>query len=397
MSRSTFDRTMRAVASRLRPIQPSATVRLAALVNEMKRRGEDIVSFSVGEPDFPTPPHIVDAAKKALDDGWTKYVAPGGIPALREAIAEKSKRENGIPCEPEGVLVAPTKHALFLAVMGLVDPGEEVLVPDPGWVSYAPMVHLAGARPVPVRADESTNFELTPESLEAAITPRTKAVVMNSPSNPSGVVFSKDAIRGICDVVQDHDLFLISDEIYEKIIYEGAHFSPASFDGMAERTVTVHGFSKTYSMTGWRIGWLVAEKTLVKQVVKVQEHTITCVPGFVQMAGVAALKGPPSVVEAMVDEFRARRDLMMQEFQSLPGFHVTRPAGAFYFFPRFDYELRSDEFAERLLTEARVAVTPGAAFGDAGEAHLRFSYACSRADIRKGMAQVRDFVKKKLE
>jgi len=385
---------MRPVASRLKPIQPSPTVRLAAVVSELKRRGEDVVSFSVGEPDFPTPAHVVDAAKKALDDGMTKYVSSLGVRELREAIAEKMKRENAVPCDPDGVIVAPAKHCLYLAIMGIVDPGEEVVFPDPGWVSYAPMVHLAGGRPVPVRADESTGYELTPETVEAAITPRTKAVVLNTPSNPAGSVFAKDTIRGICDVVADHDLFLITDEIYEKILYEGAHYSAASFDGTADRTVTVNGFSKTYSMTGWRLGWLCAEKSLVKQLVKVQEHTITCVPGFVQMAGVAALTGPPEVVRRMVDEFRARRDLMLREFATVPGFHVTRPAGAFYFFPSYDVDLASDEFAERLLTEARVAVTPGTAFGDAGERHLRFSYACSPDDIRKGMERVRSFVEK---
>jgi len=350
---------MRPVAARLKPIGPSPTVRLGALVNEMKGRGEDVISFAVGEPDFPTPPHIVAAAKKALDAGMTKYVAPAGIPELREAIADKMKRENGVPCEPGGIIVAPTKHAIFLAIMGLVDPGEEVLFPDPGWVSYAPMAHLAGARPVPVTADETTRFELTANALEAAITPRTKALVINSPSNPAGSVFSKETMRGICDVVADRDLFLISDEIYEKILYEGTHLSPASFGGMFDRTVTVHGFSKTYSMTGWRLGWLAAEASLAKQLVKVQEHTITCAPGFIQMAGVAALEGPASVVRGMVDEFRARRDLMAAEFASVPGFHVLRPAGAFYFFPRYELDLRSEELAERLLTEAKVAVTPG--------------------------------------
>ncbi len=385
---------MRPVAARLRPIGGSPTVRLGALVNEMKRRGEDVISFSVGEPDFPTPGHIVDAAKRALDEGWTKYVSSLGIPPLREAIAEKMKWENAVPAEPDGILVAPTKHALYLAIMGLIDPGDEVLFPDPGWVSYGPMVHLAGGRPVPVVANESTGYELTAESLEAAITEHTKAVVINSPSNPAGSVFSKGTMKGICEVVADHDLFLISDEIYEKILYDGSHYSPASFDGVFDRTVTVHGFSKTFAMTGWRLGWLCAEKSLVKQLVKVQESTITCVPGFVQMAGLAALQGPSSLVQTMVEEFRARRDLMMHEFATVPGFRVSRPAGAFYFFPRYDLDLPSDELAERLLTEAKVAVTPGAAFGAAGERHLRFSYACSREDVTKGMERVRSFLEK---
>lgn len=385
---------MKPVASRLKPITPSPTVRLGALVNELRRKGEDVISFSVGEPDFLTPPHVVDAAQRALDEGMTKYVPSLGIPPLREAIAEKMKRENAVPADPDGILVAPTKHALYLAIMGLVDPGDEVLFPDPGWVSYGPMVHLAGGRPIPVVADESTGYELTPEALEAAITEHTKAVVINSPSNPAGSVFSKGTMKGICDVVADHDLFLISDEIYEKILYDGSHYSPASFDGVFDRTVTVHGFSKTYAMTGWRLGWLCAEKSLVKQLVKVQESTITCVPGFVQMAGLAALQGPSSVVQKMVEEFRARRDLMMHEFATVPGFRVSRPAGAFYFFPRYDLDLPSDELAERLLTEAKVAVTPGAAFGAAGERHLRFSYACSREDITKGMERVRSFLEK---
>ncbi|HEV8595693.1 MAG TPA: pyridoxal phosphate-dependent aminotransferase [Thermoplasmata archaeon] len=385
---------MRPVAARLKGIGGSPTVRLGALVNDMKRRGEDLVSFSVGEPDFPTPPHVIDAAKKALDEGWTKYGPSLGLPQLREAIAEKMKRENAVPATPDGILVAPTKHALYIAITGLVDPGDEVLFPDPGWVSYGPMVHLAGGRPVPVLADESTGYELTPESLEAAITLRAKAVVINSPSNPAGSVFSKETMKGICDVVADRDLFLISDEIYEKILYDGTHYSPASFDGMADRTVTVHGFSKTYAMTGWRLGWLCAEASLVKQLVKIQESTITCAPAFVQWAGLAALKGPPSAVQAMVDEFRARRDLMMAEFASVDGFRVSRPAGAFYFFPRFELDVASDEFAERLLTEARVAVTPGSAFGAAGEHHLRFSYACSREDIKKGMERLRSFLEK---
>ena len=383
---------MKPVAARLKPIGPSATVRLGALVNEMRRRGEDVVSFSVGEPDFPTPKHIVNAAKKALDEGWTKYAPSLGIPELREAIAEKMNRENRVPVDKDGVLVAPTKHALYVAIMGLVDPGDEVLFPDPGWVSYAPMVRLAGGRPVPVVAAEESRFELTADALAAAVTPRTKAIVINSPSNPAGSVFSKQTMKAICDLVTDRDLFLISDEIYEKVLYEGTHYSPASFDGMFERTVTVHGFSKTYAMTGWRLGWLAADKPLVKQLVKVQEHTITCAPAFAQWAGVAALTGPRSVVAKMVLEFRARRDLMLEGFRTMPGVHVSRPKGTFYFFPRYDLEVPSEELAERLLKEDGVAVTPGAAFGDAGEGHLRFSYACSRADIRKGMARIRAFL-----
>src|SRR5437867_5985449 len=262
----------------------------------------------------------------------TKYVSSLGIRELREAIAEKSRRENGIPAQPDNVLVGPTKHWLFLALMALVEAGDGVLMPDPGWVSYDPMTRLVGGRPVPVPAADEAGFVMTPEAVAEAITPRTKAILLNSPSNPAGAVFPADVFRGIADLCRDHDLYLISDEIYEKILYDGHHVSPAALDGMFERTVTVHGFSKTYAMTGWRLGCLLAEKSLLKEIVKVQEQTITCVPGFVQRAAIAALTGPTGPVEKMLAEFRARRDLAVEELSNVPELDVFRPNGAFYVF-----------------------------------------------------------------
>jgi len=377
---------MKPVASRVRAIQPSPTVRLGTVTKELQAKGERVENLSIGEPDFPTPAHIVEAAKRALDDvPMTKYVSSLGLRELREAIAEKSKRENGIPATPDHVLVAPTKHCLFLALTALVEPGDEVLMPDPGWVSYEPMTRLVGGKPVPVPAADETGFVMTPEAIAEAITPRTKAVLVNSPSNPAGAVFSEDVFHGIADLCKDHDLYLISDEIYEKILYEGRHVSPASLDGMFERTVTVHGFSKTYAMTGWRLGWLIADKPLLKEMVKVEEQTITCVPGFIQRAGVAALTGPTAPVETMVSEFRARREVAMKELSKVPGLQVHRPSGAFYLFPRYHARIPSLQLSERLLKEGHVAVTAGSAFGPAGEGHLRISYAASRDSVRDGI------------
>jgi len=379
-------------AKRVTSIESSPTVRLGNLVAEMRARGETILSLSVGEPDFPTPSHIVEAAKKALDDGFTKYTPSLGIPELRQAIAEASVKENGIPAKPENVLVSPTKHTLFLACMALLDSGDEAILPDPGWVSYDPMVRLAGARPVPVRAADEEGFVLTPEAVSEAITPRTRVILLNSPSNPAGSVMPRAAVEGIADLARDHDLVVVSDEIYEKILYDGEHVSIASLPGMFDRTVTVNGFSKTYSMTGWRLGWLVAPSPILKEVAKVQEHTVTCATSFAQKAGVAALRGPRAPVDAMVKEFRARRDLIVSELLKSDVLECSLPGGAFYVFPRFDVDLSSAKLSELLLEKAKVAVTPGSAFGSAGEGHQRLSYAASRETILEGVRRIREVV-----
>ncbi len=380
-------------AKRVRSIEPSPTVRISDLIAESQGHGKKILSLAIGEPDFPTPAHIVDAAKKALDDGYTKYTAAPGIRELREAIAEKSQKENGIPAKPENVIVAPTKHTLFMTFMALLESGDEALIPDPGWVSYAPMVTLAGAKPVPIRAADEDGFVPSSETVAEAITPRTRLLVLNSPSNPAGSVYTRAQMRGLADLASDHDLALVSDEIYEKILYEGEHVSPASLEGMFDRTVTVNGFSKTYSMTGWRLGWLVAPTPMYQQIVKVQEHTITCATAFAQKAGVAALRGPTGPLKAMVDEFRARRDIVLRQLKKIDRVATDRPSGAFYVFPRLDVDMKSASLAERILKEANVAVTPGSAFGEAGEGHLRLSYAASRETIVESIHRIADVLK----
>jgi aspartate aminotransferase len=381
-------------AQRVLSIEPSPTVRISDLIAESQGQGKQILSLAIGEPDFPTPAHIVEAAKKALDDGYTKYTAASGIRELRETIAEKSRNENGIPAEAENVIVAPTKHTLFMTCMALLDPGDEALIPDPGWVSYAPMVTLAGAKPVPVRAADEDGFVPSTETVAEAITPRTRLLVLNSPSNPAGSVYTRDQMQGLADLAADRDLIVVSDEIYEKILYEGEHVSPASLDGMFDRTVTVHGFSKTYAMTGWRLGWLVAPTPLFKEIVKVQEHTITCATAFAQKAGVAALRGPTEPLQKMVEEFRARRDIVLRELSKIDRLSMYRPSGAFYAFPRIDAELGSAALCERMLKAASVAVTPGTAFGQAGEGHIRISYAASRDTITEGVRRIGEVLAK---
>ena len=272
--------------------------------------------------------------------------------------------------------------------MTLLDTGDEAIIPDPGWVSYAPMVTLAGARPVPVRAADEDGFVPSADAVSEAITPRTRLLFVNSPSNPAGSVYSRSQTKALADLAIDHDLIVVSDEIYERILYEGEHVSPASLDGMFDRTVTVNGFSKTYSMTGWRLGWLVAPSPLFKEISKVQEHTITCATAFAQKAGVAALRGPTASLDAMVTEFRARREIVLVELSRVRSAATFRPSGAFYAFPRINVKMDSVALCERILKEASVAVTPGSAFGAAGEGHVRISFAAARETIVEGLRRI---------
>ncbi len=364
----------------------SPTVRLSGLVSELRAKGEDVISLGVGEPDFPTPSHIVEAAKQALDEGFTKYTPSKGIPELREAIAEKSRAENGIPCGPEDVIVIPTKHALFASVLAFAGPSDEVLLPDPGWVSYLPMVRLASAKPVPVPCEGE--FQMTPEATAELITPASRMIIVNSPNNPTGSVYDPEALRGLADLAEDHNLVIVTDEIYEKIVFNGEHHSIAAFPGAFDNTITVHGFSKTYSMTGWRLGWAVAPRDLLGSINKIQQHSTTCATSFAQKGGVAALTGPKGPVEKMVQEFEKRREIVAQGVAEIPAFTFKKPRGTFYAWIRYDDPRSSLDFAETLLKEAKVAVTPGIAFGDKGENHFRLSFAASRENIQEAFKRV---------
>ncbi|MDH4123177.1 MAG: pyridoxal phosphate-dependent aminotransferase [Thermoplasmata archaeon] len=370
-------------------------MKMKALASQLKKEGKKVISFTVGEPDFQTPKHIVDACIDALNAGMTKYIDAPGLPELREAIAEKSKNENNIQCEAANVFVAPTKHALFESVFATVNPGDEVLIPDPAWVSYVPFVSMADGKAVPVPLLEEASFRMTPEQVAEKITPKSKVIMMNSPSNPCGSVNTEADIKGIADLAKDHDLIVITDEVYEKIIFDGMkHLSIASLPGMFERTITINGFSKTYSMTGWRLGWLVADKPYLKGISKIQQHTITHAPTFIQKAGVAALKGPQEPVNKMIDEFKKRRDIVYKYIQETSGASAPQPKGAFYAFMKFDADMTDEEMAMYLMKDAEVVVTPGDSFGAAGKKHVRISFATATSDVEKGMAGIKAALEK---
>ncbi|HUV25306.1 MAG TPA: pyridoxal phosphate-dependent aminotransferase [Methanomassiliicoccales archaeon] len=368
----------------------SGTVKIANLVSKLKQEGRNVISFSMGEPDFPTPENIREAAKRALDEGFTHYTPSAGIPELRELVAEKSVKENNIPCTASNVLITPSKHAIFMSMLAMVDEGDEVIIPDPAWGTYDASIRLAGGKPTYAVLEEDNGFRMNPEVLAELITPRTSMIVVNSPSNPAGSVFERDDIKGIADLAKDHDLTILSDEVYEHIIYEGEPISMASVDGMFERTITVNGFSKTYAMTGWRLGWLVAPPAIFKEFSKLQSHSVTCGVSFAQKGAVEALKGPQDSVASMKEEFRIRRDLVCDLIDEIPSLHCARPKGAFYIFPSYDFEINSEDFCTYLLENANVGVTPGTAFGPNSEGHFRISYAASREALEEGLIRIKE-------
>lgn len=382
----------RTVAARLQRVKESGTVRITDAVNALKRQGRDVVSLSVGEPDFETPAPVRDAMKRAMDvSAQQKYGSAWGVQELREAIARKSREENGIAhAQAQNVLVTPAKQAIFYAILGLVEEGDEVLIPDPAWVTYEPLVALAGGKVVRVPATLETDFRMTPEAIAERVTPRTRMLIANSPSNPTGGVATPDDVEGWADLARDHDLWLLSDELYEKVLYDGEHVSPAGLPGMGERTLTVNGFSKAYAMTGSRMGWLLGDAPVMKQLVKLQQHSLTHPPLYVQAGALAALQMDQRPVREMVQEFRARRDLVVSMLREVPGWTCNEPKGAFYVFARFDHKVDSMEMAERLLHDGGVAVTPGIEFGPLGEKHVRISYANSRENLKRGLEKLRE-------
>ncbi|HUR62370.1 MAG TPA: pyridoxal phosphate-dependent aminotransferase [Candidatus Thermoplasmatota archaeon] len=380
------------LAPRMSRIVGSATIAMNNLVAQKKAAGIDVISFSVGEPDFETPPHISQAAKEALDAGKTKYTPGPGIPELRRAIAGTAQEEQRIPCEAKNILVAPAKQAVLYSLLATVDHGDDVLLPDPAWVSYEPMVRWAHANPVPVPLEPDQGFRMTPEAVAQRITPRSKAIVLNSPSNPTGGINTAADVRGIVELAIDHDLWIISDEIYRHLQYEGEALSPAALPGGFERTITVDGLSKSFAMTGWRMGWAIAPNPAWGALDRLQSHSLTHITSFAQYGALAALQGPQDSVAAMKAEFRARRDLIVAGLRALPGVTCPEPMGAFYVFPSFDKAkwggLRDEDLALALLDQANIAVTAGTSFGSRGQGHLRFSYATGQERIRTGLERL---------
>ena len=374
-------------------VQPSATVAVSDKARAMAAQGLDVINLGGGEPDFDTPPHIVDAALEAIRQGHTHYVSSAGLRELRAAIADKLREENGLEFDPDAeIIVTPgAKLALFAAIMATVDEGDEVLILDPAWVSYVPCVQLAGGVAVHVPLSTEDGFRVTEAKLRQKLTPRSKLLIVNSPSNPTGRVFTRQELETIAKVALENDLLVLSDEIYEKILYDGhEHISIGSLPDMLDRTIVINGFSKAYAMTGWRLGYVAVKGPLAKEMLKVQQHSATCASSFTQYAGIAALAGPQDAVSLMVEEYRRRRDLITEGLNSLPGISCHQPEGAFYAFPNIAATgMSSIEFADMLLSEVKVAVTPGVAFGDSGEGHIRISFANSTQLLEKAIERMR--------
>jgi aspartate aminotransferase len=368
-------------AERVGAVTESATLAVSNKARAMARQGIDVIDLGGGDPDFITPAHIRAAAERAMHAGDTHYVNSRGTPELLSALADKLQRENGLTYDPATeILVAPGgKQAIYETVMALVGPGDEVVIPEPAWVSYVPCVQLAGATPVPVDLPADANWTLRREALEAAVTPRTRLIIINSPSNPTGHVLRPAEMQAIADVAAAHDLLVLSDEIYEHLLYDGhRHVSFGTLPGMADRTLTINGFSKSYAMTGWRVGYVAARREIISQIFKVHSHSVTCATSFAQAGAVAALTGPQDCIAEMLAAYTRRRALITDGFNAIPGLACPPIEGAFYGFVDVRGSgLDSATFATRLLDAAHVAVTPGVAFGAAGEGFVRLSFANS--------------------
>jgi aspartate aminotransferase len=386
------------LAARVSQVTPSITLAIAAKAKAMKAEGIDVCSFSAGEPDFDTPVHIKAAAKKALQEGKTKYGPASGEPKLREAIAKKLRTDNGLDYKAENVIVTNGgKHSLFNLMLAVIEPGDEVIIPAPYWLSYPEMVTLAGGISVIVPTSASTGYKITPEQLQKAITPKTKLFILNSPSNPTGMVYTPEEIKALAKVVVEADIFVVSDEIYEKIVYDGAQqLSIASLgEEIFNRTIISNGFAKAYSMTGWRIGYLAGPVDIIKATITIQSHSTSNVCTFAQYGAIAALEESQECVEQMRQAFAQRRQLMLERLNAIPGLSCPKPDGAFYLFPDISKTgLKSLEFCDALLQEQQVAVIPGVAFG--ADDNIRLSYATDMATIEKGMDRLEKFVKSRI-
>ncbi|MCS7236573.1 MAG: pyridoxal phosphate-dependent aminotransferase [Armatimonadota bacterium] len=376
-----------AVASRL---GTETAFEVLSRAKALERQGRHVVHLEIGEPDFNTPPHVVDAAARALREGHTHYTPSAGIPELREAVARYVARTRGIPVDPSEVVVTPgAKPVMAFTVLALVDAGDEVVYPDPGFPIYESLVRWVGGVPRPLRLREERGFRVDPEELASLVGPRTKLVILNSPHNPCGSVLSREEVDAIAEVCLRHRAWVLSDEIYSRILYDAEHHSIAARPGMRERTVILDGFSKTYAMTGWRLGYGVMPVRLAEAVTRFAVNVHSCPAAFTQVAGVAALEGPQEPVEAMVAEFRRRRDRVVQGLNAIEGIRCTTPQGAFYAFPnvsQLDPEGRA--FADYLLEEAGVAVLSGTAFGEGGRGYLRISYATSLQNLELALDRI---------
>lgn len=385
---------MQELSHLLNTIQPSMTLAVNDKAKAMQRAGQDVIALAGGDPDFDTPRHIVDAMFAAVESGHTHYPAPMvGIPAALEAVAAKMERDNGVRvANPmKQIIMTPGgKWALYLALSTVLNPGDEVIILEPYWVSYPAIVKLTGGVPVPVSLPAEDNFRITADLLQTAVTPKTKALMLNTPCNPTGRVMTQDEMEAIVEVATAADLYVIADEIYEKLIFDGrSHRSIAAVPGMAERTLTVNGLTKSYAMTGWRMGWLVASEPIIKLATRLNGQSVSCAATFTMHACVAALNGPQDAVAEMRDAYQARRDFMVPALNAIDGVACRSIEGAFYLFVRFPHSERNSlELADGLLDKAGVAGTPGIAFGHSGEGHVRFSIATAMHDLERTVERI---------
>ena len=386
------------LSNRINKLPVSQTLAMAAKARELKLQGKDIISLSLGEPDYNTPDFIKDAAKQAIDDNYNWYTPVNGYLSLREAISNKFKRDNVLDYNPNQIVVSTgAKQALSNIVMVLVNPGDEVLLPAPYWVSYEAMVNLAEGITVPIPTSIETDFKITPQQLEAAITPKTKLIFFNSPNNPSGSVYSKEEYRALADVLAKYpNIYIVSDEIYEHILFKGTNFSFARFEDMYDRTITVNGVSKSFAMTGWRVGYIGAPEWIAKACTKMQGQITSGTNCIAQMATIAAVEAPISKIKFMVDEFKIRRDLVLDLLAKIKGFKLNKPEGAFYVFPDISYFFgktiagiiinNANDFSMLLLEKANVATVTGEAFGQPN--CIRISYATSQEQLTEAMDRI---------
>ena len=382
------------LAGRMASIGTETAFEAAARARALEATGRSVIHLEIGEPDFDTPSNVREAAKQALDDGWTHYGPPLGLPALREAIAADASARKGFAAVPDRVVVTPgAKPIMFYAIESLVEPGVEVIFPDPGFPIYESMTRFSGGTPVRLPIRQEHDFRIDLDELERLITPRTRLLIINSPANPTGGVFTRADVERIGELALRHDLVVLTDEIYGRIVYEGEHVSLASLPGLVEHTIVLDGFSKTYAMTGWRLGYAIVPEPLLLPFSRLIINSVSCTSSFSQLAAVEALAGPQDTVDEMVEEFRARRSLIVDGLNAIRGVSCRLPAGAFYAFPDISATgLDGSAFADRLLDETGVCVLAGTAFGQVGRDHIRISYANSRENLAEALQRIRGFV-----
>jgi len=377
-------------AQRMDRLGSESAFEVLSRAKALEAQGREIVHLEIGEPDFDTPAHVVEAGIKALRDGQTHYTPSAGIPAAREAIAHHISRSRGVEVQPEQVVITPgAKPIMFFAILALLNPGDEAICPDPGFPIYHSMINFVGAKPIPLPLREEKNFRFDPDEFRSLVTDRTRLIILNSPQNPTGGILTPQDLEVIAEVIQGRDIMVLSDEVYEQILYEGEHVSLISLPGMQAQTILLDGFSKTYAMTGWRLGYGVMPVDLAQQITKLMVNSNSCTAAFTQFAGIAALTGPQDDVRAMVAAFHKRRDVIIEGLNQIPGFRCARPAGAFYAFPNIEETgMSSKALADHLLNTAGVALLSGDGFGRHGQGYIRFSYANSVENIQRALERI---------